>query len=230
MPPIDQRASVAIALGLAVLSASAHGAQIVWIFDTPATASGLAVSPSVATLTLEDVSGGVRFTLDPNESNTGWTSGTYVESVRFIYNPGPALTGGALPTGPAPQTIGSFTWTAGTPAETFSLPNGTNVAGYSPIRISVEFPTGNSENRFVTGETSSFTISGVTLANFGTPFAEASGKPGPITSVLSLNSFAGTSSNWVAMAPVPEPEEWAMMIAGLGIVGLIARKRRQSQV
>lgn len=30
-------------------------------------------------------------------------------------------------------------------------------------------------------------------------------------------------------AAVPEPSEWAMMIAGLGIVGLIARKRRQTQ-
>ena len=29
-----------------------------------------------------------------------------------------------------------------------------------------------------------------------------------------------------AVTPVPEPGEWAMMLAGLGIVGLIARRRR----
>jgi hypothetical protein len=31
---------------------------------------------------------------------------------------------------------------------------------------------------------------------------------------------------YVSISPVPEPGEWAMMIAGLGVVGLIARRRR----
>ena len=47
--------------------------------------------------------------------------------------------------------------------------------------------------------------------------------------VLVSSQYAFESDNHAfgTAAPVPEPSEWAMMIAGLGIVGLIARKRRQ---
>jgi len=38
------------------------------------------------------------------------------------------------------------------------------------------------------------------------------------------NNLAGLDN--VALAPVPEASEWAMMLAGLGVVGLIARRRR----
>ena len=37
---------------------------------------------------------------------------------------------------------------------------------------------------------------------------------------------ADSNFKGVAIAPVPEPGEWAMMIAGLGVVGGIARRRR----
>jgi hypothetical protein len=44
-----------------------------------------------------------------------------------------------------------------------------------------------------------------------------------------------TDTNWlhlaeveVMAAPVPEPHEWAMMLAGLGVVGLVARRRRRA--
>ncbi|MBK8121270.1 MAG: FxDxF family PEP-CTERM protein [Sulfuritalea sp.] len=39
------------------------------------------------------------------------------------------------------------------------------------------------------------------------------------------NSGAGS----VVYAPVPEPETYAMMLAGLGLLGLAARRRKQSQ-
>lgn len=38
--------------------------------------------------------------------------------------------------------------------------------------------------------------------------------------------FFGTEST-VNLAPVPEPETYAMMLAGLGLIGLIARRREQ---
>jgi len=40
------------------------------------------------------------------------------------------------------------------------------------------------------------------------------------------NNNGGIFLDGVSVTPVPEPAEWAMMIAGLGVVGLIARRRR----
>lgn len=39
----------------------------------------------------------------------------------------------------------------------------------------------------------------------------------------------GTATNVVGYQPVPEPETYAMMLAGLGLLGAIARRRRQSK-
>ena len=41
------------------------------------------------------------------------------------------------------------------------------------------------------------------------------------TNSASVGSYAGT----LALTPVPEPETYAMLFAGLGIVGLLARRR-----
>jgi MYXO-CTERM domain-containing protein len=39
--------------------------------------------------------------------------------------------------------------------------------------------------------------------------------------------FAGLTVDTVAVTPVPEAETWAMMLAGLGLLGLVAGRRRQ---
>jgi hypothetical protein len=46
-----------------------------------------------------------------------------------------------------------------------------------------------------------------------------------------VNDMSGSFSNnsgfyEVTVAAIPEPHEWAMMLAGLGLVGLVARRRR----
>jgi hypothetical protein len=41
-------------------------------------------------------------------------------------------------------------------------------------------------------------------------------------------SGAGSYAVAVSLAPVPEPETYAMMLAGLGLMGFIARRRKQS--
>jgi len=40
--------------------------------------------------------------------------------------------------------------------------------------------------------------------------------------------FAFVDNVELAVAPVPEPHEWAMMLAGLGVVGVVAGRRRAS--
>jgi hypothetical protein len=39
-----------------------------------------------------------------------------------------------------------------------------------------------------------------------------------------LNNLSFTPTSF-AIAPVPEPETWAMMLLGLGVVGYAARRR-----
>jgi hypothetical protein len=54
---------------------------------------------------------------------------------------------------------------------------------------------------------------------------------GPIT--LTANVWAqntpGSTQDLVVFAPVPEPETYAMMLAGLGLMGFVARRRKQVQ-
>ncbi|MDP3538853.1 MAG: FxDxF family PEP-CTERM protein [Azonexus sp.] len=49
--------------------------------------------------------------------------------------------------------------------------------------------------------------------------------------VVDANDFNMTSAVWidnVTITPVPEPENYAMLLAGLGLMGLIARRRNQA--
>jgi hypothetical protein len=76
-----------------------------------------------------------------------------------------------------------------------------------------------------------------TLANSLITFAAASGwtDTGRVK-VLNLTWFSGGGSSYptgtyaqdqLYIAPVPEPETYAMMLAGLGLIGFIARRRRK---
>ncbi len=38
-------------------------------------------------------------------------------------------------------------------------------------------------------------------------------------------TIGSTNANLMAVTPVPEPESWAMLLAGLGFVGFVARRR-----
>lgn len=55
------------------------------------------------------------------------------------------------------------------------------------------------------------------------------------TSVLSFSGFAGNGAYGVALdnvkvtAAVPEPETYGMLLAGLGLVGLVARRKKQAK-
>ena len=94
------------------------------------------------------------------------------------------------------------------------------------------------------GSSISFTsanLNGINLTGFGspTPFGYAQGQilaptsilfNGPLVLTVIGNtkggSYGGTFN--LNLAPVPEPETYGMLLAGLGILGFLARRRKQS--
>lgn len=62
-------------------------------------------------------------------------------------------------------------------------------------------------------------VAGITSLQFDTlGITKGNGNPGPGLSHFGL---------YTAMAPVPEPESYALMLAGLGVVGFMVRRRKQ---
>lgn len=54
---------------------------------------------------------------------------------------------------------------------------------------------------------------------------------GKLTNGLDIGSLTGVYETWYirgAVAAVPEPETYAMMLAGLGLIGFSARRRKQA--
>jgi hypothetical protein len=58
----------------------------------------------------------------------------------------------------------------------------------------------------------------------GMPFFRAF-PTGPLdTRSTNANAMARPGAHFASVTPVPEPSEWLMMVAGLGLVGLIVRR------
>lgn len=211
---------VAAALFTAAFALPAAAAT--WSFNVPATGleSLNEPYPDVATLTLTDVSGGVQFVLDPNEANPGYSLDpiSVVTRLDYVYA-GPAL------------TSASFQYDSGAAIQNFNyLTNPNNVdAGYlaADQHIVIDY-FNNPQDAFQVTETSTWTVFGTTVDDFVSTFATANNKPSPIYAVISVSPFSNpdntpNTSNWVA--EVPEPETYAMLLAGLGMLGFVGKRR-----
>lgn len=218
MKSLAKPIAAAIAMAFA-----APGMAATWTFDLPATGleSISAPYPNIATLTLTDVAGGTQFVLDPNEANPGYSLDTPVSVISrldYVYS-GPAL------------TDVSFQYDSGAAIQSFSyLTNPNNVdAGYlaADEHIVVDF-FNNPQDAFQVTETSTWTVLGATVDDFVNTYATANNKPSPIFGVISINPFSNpdqtpNTSNWVA--EIPEPETYAMLLAGLGMLGFVGKRR-----
>lgn len=231
------KALVSGLLALASASAFAAPTSVTWTFDLPSTstASQTPPYPPVATLQLTQVGSDVQFVLDPNEASPGVVGDplhSYVDKIDFVYS-GAALTGS------------NFAYASGAPVQSFSYLTNPNTidSGYTAQdqHILVDFfdnaPTqGGTDQRFSFNDLSSWTVKNVTLANFTSTFATSGPKPSPISGVISVSPYALTSihptpSNWVAgvgASPVPEPETYGMLMAGVGLLGFMVRRKNKS--
>ncbi|WP_294765795.1 FxDxF family PEP-CTERM protein [uncultured Rhodoferax sp.] len=139
----------------------------------------------------------------------------------------------------ASYTFGSLTGTvtktvdvAGTYSDTFSFTLPSTYTGFSGSYFALDFEGDLSTNlTFGSGTTTLFTAAlptngsegGVGVATYANTFAFA---PGNYWFTL---SGSGTDANYtVTLAPVPEPETYALMLAGLGLLGVAARRRKAS--
>ena len=213
-----------------VVAGGAHAASATFTFNLPAVGNNAVRPPypTVATLNLVDVTGGVQFTLDPNEASSGFAgdaSSEFVERLTLAY-------GGTEPV--------SFSNVAGAELRGFTFSgNGHLDAGYALDGNVLTFDWFSSRrdgaNRFDVTETSTWSLfgDGLDVSDFTTVAASANNKPGPIHGVISVTGYdldgvQPTPSNWVdgaVAAPVPEPSTYALMLAGLGAVGFMARRR-----
>lgn len=57
-------------------------------------------------------------------------------------------------------------------------------------------------------------------------FISDSGLTGNYYLLVSGTTSGGTYNGNISLSPVPEPESYAMMLAGLGLMGFVARRRR----
>lgn len=204
-------------------------------FELPAAASWSGSYPLVASLLITETATGVDFTLTPNWSNVGgagFSPSSHIEKLDLVYG------------GPSNATftsgIGPFI-----AAGDFEYHSGSNMdAGYqsNAHHITIEWNTSaSSVNRFDSyWASSSWSVNSVgldhvVLESFADHLHANHSSihfPQPIGGIISvtayhIDGFHPDTSNWVS--PAPEPETYAMFMAGLGLMGFIARRRKNGQ-
>jgi hypothetical protein len=114
-----------------------------------------------------------------------------------------------------PFTLGTFTGTAPTQVDNVLTAAKNNHVGYI-----ADFTFSAAYKYYAFGaSTAAFTYS---LANAAT-VPPARGEKPEFSAVAALSTVAGATGG---LSPVPEPASWAMMLTGIGAMGLVARRRR----
>lgn len=161
--------------------------------------SGEAVAP-LATLTVEDIEGGAQFTLTGSFGSLG--AGSFLSRIEF--------------NGPS----GAFNLVSGNTLKTGAV-YGAHVNASNDFTWEAMFPVSNKpgSDRFLPTDSTVWTITGegITAASFGG------------TAMIHLQGVTdfGSYGSIKVLAPIPEPETYALMLAGLAGVGLVARRHQR---
>lgn len=158
--------------------------------------------PSVATLTLTDVIGGVSFEMLSTAPAGSFIGGLYFNGMA-----------GSVGWSVSFQQYKNFNFS------NVAMPNVSTAAnGYNWDFL---FPSANEQDRFLTGDVAKWTISAVNL--------DVTDFISPAKMMVHVQALPnGSSEKLSAVAVVPEPETYAMLLAGLGLMGAVARRRRSA--
>ncbi|QEL66391.1 hypothetical protein OTERR_29150 [Oryzomicrobium terrae] len=193
--------SLAVAGAMAVGASAASAATQSYSFSSCLSGCSGSVA-SIATLTLNDIVGGVSFSLTSTAP-----PGSFIG--KFLMD-GP--NGTFASTGV--QTISSGTWVA-VPASN----SNTSLNGY---QWTVDFPPppGNGDH-FLPGDNAAWTIlgAGVSVASFTNPARM-------MIHLQNIPPGYGMDDSAKLAPAVPEPETYAMFLAGLGLMGVLARRKQ----
>jgi hypothetical protein len=187
------------AAALAFAAAGAHAATYTHTFTQLTTGETV---DALATLAIEDTASGVQFTLTGSFDSLG--SDSFLSRIEFN-GPNGAVSIGEGNTFAMQPTYGEHI-----------------NASYS-FTWEGQFPVSNSEgsDRFVSGDSAVWTIAGDGLS--------ANSFSG--TAMIHLQGVAGfgNESSIKVLSPIPEPETYALMLAGLAAMGMVVRRRSRMQ-
>lgn len=198
-----------VALALAVSSGLSIGAtNLSFNFGTFFVGIGPAAPPTFATLSVtsaDDKTFAFDLNILGNLNSVFGSTGTFVKALTIN------TFSNADPTS---NTIAAGTWGVST------IGLKTNPANTGSVNWDFADYFGNSSNfpttRLTQGEEVKWTT---TFASVQSPLF---GSPAMILKVQGY----GNSSEYTPTSPIPEPETYAMMLAGLGLMGLVARRRK----
>lgn len=97
-----------------------------------------------------------------------------------------------------------------------------NATGFE---IRFQYPTANSQDRFQAGDVSAWTITGAGVSESLFHQLDESGRFFAVAHIQGIGP-AGADGSFVGA--VPEPETYAMLLAGLGLLAFIVNRRRRS--
>ncbi len=125
------------------------------------------------------------------------------------------------------QTPVTFSNVSGQAFDLFNVTNGSGTdAGYSMWTHEIHFETANNPNRLTDGESSIFKAAGTQAAQWMTDLAFKNGVPLGASAMVHIQNV-GQLDSVKYVGAVPEPSAYAMLLAGLGVVGFIMRRQVQ---